>query len=184
MRNQFGLSRDIPEPVKRAVRQRCGFGCIFCSGSLVEYEHFDPEFAKAREHQADGITLLCPTCHAKKTRNLLSDHRLREANADPAAKRTHYAFSEIEGTLTRPFLKLAGVTFRNCKTFLQVASLPLFKVEDAEVTGGPYRLTALFFDDESRPSLFIRQNEWAVFADSWDVEVSGPSVTVRHEQET
>lgn len=179
MSNQFGLSRNIPDPVKRTVRQRCGFGCIFCAGSLVDYEHFDPEFAKAREHRAEGITLLCPTCHAKKTRNLLSDRFLREANADPAAKKLRRAFSDVEGTATRPFIKLAGVTLRNCKTLLQVRGLPVFKVEDAEAAGGPYRLTALFFGPGGQPTLFIRQNEWTVFADSWDAEVVGPSVTVR-----
>lgn len=48
--NKHGLSRTIPEPVKREVRQACGFGCVFCGHALVEYEHVDPLFADARLH--------------------------------------------------------------------------------------------------------------------------------------
>lgn len=179
MQNIYGLNRRIPERVKRAVRQRCGFGCIICAGSLFEYEHFNPVFARAKEHRAEGITLLCPTCHAKKTRNLLSNRRLREANADPAAKKLCYAYSEGEGSGSRPYVKLAGMKIQDCKTMLQISGLPIFKVEEPEVSGGPYRLTALFFDHTSRPTLFILKNEWIVFSESWDVEVVGPSITVR-----
>ena len=179
MPNQYGLNRDIPDDIKRAVRQRCGFGCILCAGSVFEYEHFDPEFARARQHNTAGITLLCPTCHAKKTRNLLSAWRVREANENPAAIGRRYAYSELEGTLLRPFIKLAGMTLRNCEMPLQVRGFPVLQVEDAEFVGGPYRLSATFFNASGKPSLFIRRNEWQVLADSWDVELVGSSITVR-----
>ena len=179
MSNLHGLSRRIPDGVKRSVRQRCGFGCVLCAGSVFEYEHFDPEYARAREHNPAGITLLCPTCHGKRTRKLLSVRRVREADQNPAARDKRYAYSEVEGTSSRPFIKLAGITLRNCETPLQVRGFPLLKVEEAEAEGGPYMLTATFFNSEGQPSLFIRRNEWQVLADSWDVEVVGPSVTVR-----
>jgi hypothetical protein len=179
MRNKFGLSRDIPAGIKRAVRQRCGFGCVICAGAIFEYEHFNPEFAQAHGHWADGITLLCPNCHAKKTRNLLSDRRVREANAVPAAHSMRYAYSDIEGASMRPFVQLAGMTLKNCETPLQMSGLPVLRIEDAEDAGGPYRLSASFFNAHGAPSLFIRQNEWQVLSDSWDVEVVGASITVR-----
>lgn len=181
MKNKFGLSRDIPSDIKRSVRQRCGFGCVICGGAVFDYEHFSPEFANARQHIADGITLLCPTCHAKKTRNLLSDRRVREANSAPAAREMRYAYSDLEGTPLRPFINFAGMTLKNCITPLQIGNFPVLKIEDAEVKGGPYRLSATFFNSHGQPSLFIRQNEWQVLADTWDVEVVGPSITVRTE---
>jgi hypothetical protein len=110
---------------------------------------------------------------------LLSARRVREANAGPAAKRIRYAYSEIEGTLTRPFIRLAGMTLRNCRVPVQIAGFPVLMVDDAEEVGGPYRLSATFFDDSGQVSLLIRQNEWSVLTGSWDVEVVGPSVTVR-----
>jgi hypothetical protein len=179
MANRYGLTRDIPEPVKRVVRQRCGFGCVVCAGAIVDYEHFNPDFARARRHDPSGITLLCPLCHAKRTRNMLSIGRVRDANASPAALTRKYAFSELEGTARRPFVKLAGMTLKNCETPLQVGGYPALKIEDAEVENGPYRLSATFFDSRGQPSLLIRENEWRVLTESWDVEVAGPNITVR-----
>lgn len=146
---------------------------------MVEYEHFSPEFSQARQHAPNGITLLCPNCHAKKTRNMLSERRVREANQSPAAKRIRYAFSDLEGSEGKPFVKLAGMTLKNCNIPLEVRGFPVLKIESPEEIGGPYRLSATFFNRQGQPSLFIRENEWQVFADSWDVEVVGPSVTVR-----
>jgi hypothetical protein len=177
--NRFGLTRDIPEEVKRLVRQRCGFGCVICAGAIVEYEHIEPEFARASTHDPDGIALLCPTCHAKRTRNFLSRRRVVDAMHDPAAKKAGYAFSELEATQQHPYVVFAGMTLRNCRTPVEIRGLPVFQVEPAESAGGPYRISASFFDSAGVPSLFIRQNEWQVLAHSWDVEAKGGVVTVR-----
>jgi hypothetical protein len=179
MSNQYGLSRSIPEDVKRQVRQRCGYGCVICGTAIVEYEHARPEFAKARVHDPRGIALLCPTCHAKKTRNFLSVRRVLEAMEKPAAKASGFAFSELEGHSSHPYVILGGVTLKNCETPVQVRGIPLIRVEDAEVARGPYRLTATFFDEKGTPSLFIRRNEWLVSSGAWDVEAVGGRITVR-----
>lgn len=177
--NQHGLSRNIPEDVKRAVRQRCGFGCVICAAAIVEYEHLDPEFARAHQHRPDGIALLCPTCHAKKTRNFLSRRRVIEAMRDPAARKSGFAFSDLEATQQHPYVVFAGMTLRNCRTPVEVRGLPVLRIESAEVNGGPYRLSASFFDARGTPSLFIRQNEWQVLANTWDVEASGGAIVVK-----
>ena len=179
MRNQFGLPRRIPEEVKRAVRQRCGYGCVLCGSSIVEYEHVRPEFSKARAHDPNGIVLLCPTCHAKKTRNFLSTRRVLEALESPAAKQQGFAFSDLEDHSSHPYVVLAGLTLKNCRTPIEVRGLPLIRVEDAEAARAPYQLSASFFDQQGRPSLFIRRNEWQVSSESWDVEAVGGKVTVR-----
>jgi len=31
--------RNIPLPIQREVRQRCGFGCVICGTLLYEYDH-------------------------------------------------------------------------------------------------------------------------------------------------
>lgn len=33
--NKQGISRDIPDPIKRDVRQRCGFGCVICGKCCI-----------------------------------------------------------------------------------------------------------------------------------------------------
>ena len=32
-------SRNMPLPIQREVRQRCGFGCVVCGLPLYEYDH-------------------------------------------------------------------------------------------------------------------------------------------------
>ena len=179
MRNQFGLSRSIPEDIKRQVRQKCGYGCVICGAAIIEYEHVRPEFSKARAHQPHGIALLCPTCHAKKTRGYLSARRILDAMEKPAAKESGFAFSELEEHSAHPYIVLGGMTLRNCPTPVQLRGLPLICVDDAEIVRGPYQLSASFFDQRGIPSLMIRRNEWQVAADSWDVEAVGGKITVR-----
>jgi hypothetical protein len=81
--NSQGLKRAIPEQVTREVRRRCNFGCIYCGEFLVEYHHFDPEFANAKNHVSAGITLLCPSCHQKVHNALITPDEIREIEASP-----------------------------------------------------------------------------------------------------
>lgn len=145
----------------------------------MEYEHVRPEFAKSKAHDPQGIALLCPMCHAKKTRNFLSSRRVLEAMDKPAAKENGFAFSKLEDHTSHPYVVVGGMTLKNCPTPIQVRGMPLIRVEDAEVARSPYQLSASFFDESGLPSLFIRRNEWQVAANSWDVEATGGKITVR-----
>ncbi|WNG79930.1 hypothetical protein C6A86_016810 [Mycobacterium sp. ITM-2016-00316] len=56
----------IPDPMKREVRQRCGFGCVICGHPIYEYEHMD-DYAVVKRHGVANITLLCDGHHRLKT---------------------------------------------------------------------------------------------------------------------
>ena len=71
-KNRFGLSRDIPDKKKRAIRQACGFGCIVCGCMLFEYAHSDPPFEDAKTHDPEKIKLLCKGCHGKFDKGLIA----------------------------------------------------------------------------------------------------------------
>lgn len=72
----------IPSKIKRKVRQRCGFGCVICGLPIYEYDH-KPGFANVKRHRADELTLLCPNHHSAKTKGLLPDARVEEADRHP-----------------------------------------------------------------------------------------------------
>jgi len=55
----------ISDPIKREVRQRCGFGCVICGVPIYDYEHMVPH-TEVQEHLANNVTLLCPTHHREK----------------------------------------------------------------------------------------------------------------------
>src|SRR5437588_8359349 len=96
-------SRNIPLPIQREVRQRCGFGCVICGLPLYEYEHLEG-WANVQRHVASEITLLCDKHHREKTNGLLPLAEVREADRNPHNRRAgvshaydlHYAGSSCE----------------------------------------------------------------------------------------
>jgi len=94
---------DIPLPMQREVRQRCGFGCVVCGLPLYEYEHM-LGWANVKQHVAEDITLLCDQHHREKTGGLLPEKEVAQANADPYNLRQgvskpydlHYSGTECE----------------------------------------------------------------------------------------
>lgn len=87
MANKFGLRRRIGEDIKREVRRRCGYGCVICGEAFFDYDHFDPEYVDATEHNPDGIALLCDKHQRAKTAGRLSEASYLAAIEDPFALR-------------------------------------------------------------------------------------------------
>jgi hypothetical protein len=177
--NFHGLSRNIPEPTKREIRQNSGFGCVVCGCFIVDYEHFNPEFSQAKLHDSNKIALLCPMCHAKVTRKLLSKSVIQTAMENPKCKQQGFTFAELDSSQTHPYIILGGNTLRNCFIPVMVQNVPLIQIETPESVGGPYRLSASFFNQNGEISLQIIRNEWRAFSSNWDVELIGGRITIR-----
>lgn len=77
--NKHGLFRRIPDDIRRQVRRRCGFGCLLCRQAPVQYDHFEPEWVDAKQHDPAGIVLLCPSCHVKRGAGIVSINQIHEA---------------------------------------------------------------------------------------------------------
>lgn len=178
-RNQHGLSRTIPAATRREVRQRCGFGCVICGLGFYDYEHFDPEFKDARAHDSRGITLLCMQCNQKKQRGLLSVDSVRDANSNPKCLESGFANEWFDFGRNPLEVRLGGVSFRNCQTLLEIDDCPILRIAEPETEHGPYRLSGLFADETGATTLRIDENRWIAGADNWDVEWSGPMLTIR-----
>ncbi|MER5413914.1 HNH endonuclease signature motif containing protein [Streptomyces virginiae] len=61
---------DIPTAVKRAVLVEAGHRCAIptCRQTPVELAHITP-WAKVKEHKAENLIALCPTCHTRFDRH-------------------------------------------------------------------------------------------------------------------
>lgn len=177
--NRHGLARHIPAEVKRAVRQRCGFGCVICGLGFYDYEHFAPDYADAVAHRAEGITLLCPRCNQRRARGTLSRATVSAADQNPACRRQGFAREYLDVSPERLVVKLAAATFINCPVAFQVNRFPLLSIVRPDNVGEPLRLSAYFCDAQGRVTLMIRDNEWRAPTGLWDVECVGPRITVR-----
>lgn len=178
-RNKHGLGRTIPSAVKREVRQRCGFGCVICGLSLYDYEHFDPDFKDAKEHNPNGITLLCMQCNQKRNRKVLSVETVAEANQSPKCLQQGYANEAFDFGSKPIEVVFAGVTFTNCDHLIMVSGIPVLSINSPEHEHEPFRLSGRFCDDAGEATLKIEDNVWSVGADYWDVECEGPRITIR-----
>ena len=176
--NKYGLTRNIPEPVKREVRQACGFGCVICGASIYEYEHVEPLFAEAKEHDPTKITLLCSQCHSKVTRGMLSKETVLRAMSNPKCKQRGFASELFDIGKQHPAITFGGVRFEGCPIPIQVHEFPVFEIKEAEEPEGPFRLSANFFNGNGEQSLTITDNEWRAFNGNWDINVVGKSITV------
>ncbi|WP_201758240.1 HNH endonuclease [Burkholderia gladioli] len=180
MENQFGLSRRVPAAVKLAVRQRCGFGCVICGLAFYDYEHFAPDFAVARTHSPDGMTLLCPNCNQKRARGRLSAQTVAEANRDPACLRRGFA-SELFDFSSEPItVKVAGVTFYNCQQLIVINGVPVLSVAPPDEPGHPVRMSGFFSNSEGKIVMRIHDNELMLNVENWDIECVGSNIRIRN----
>jgi hypothetical protein len=176
-------SRNIPEPMKRAVRQRCGFGCVFCGLPLYEYEHLKG-WADVHEHVEEDITLLCDQHHREKTSGLLPPDQVAAANAAPynltagASKPydLHFAGSRCEiviGTNRAVADPLPGGAAM-CALMIDGVSMAHFRVSDDHLL-----LSLRVFDEVNRLVLLVIDNQLVYSMAPWDIELVGRKLVVR-----
>ena len=179
-KNKYGLGREIPASIKREVRKRDGFGCVFCAVPIIEYEHVDPTFIEAKEHKSSGITLLCPTCHAKVTKNQISKELVKQAMANPAALKNGEVRDELRFTDNHPTVVVGGATFRECNIPIQFRDHEIISIKRED---DKFFLNANLWDRNGRKTLKIVNNEWTTFNENiWDLTIVGNTITI-HEKE-
>ncbi|KPY09547.1 hypothetical protein ALO61_101659 [Pseudomonas savastanoi pv. nerii] len=178
--NKHGLSRKISAAVRRAVRINSGFGCVICGTGIVQYEHVDPEFKDAEEHDAAFITLLCPGCHGRVTTGMYSKEKVKRAMKSPAALKEGFSRDCFDFCGDHPFITIGGATLRTCRIPLRIFGTDILRIDPPEVEGETFLLSGTFFDTNGRPTLVIDKNEWRASVDSWDVVTEGRSIVIRN----
>lgn len=176
-------SRNIPLPIQRAVRQRCGFGCVICGIPLYEYEHMS-EWAQVKRHVAEEITLLCDQHHREKTGGLLPKSVVEEADKNP--------FNHQEG-VSKPYnlhfsgtdahIEIGGNTFKS-KALEYASTLIPLSVDGTPLIGfvladGHLLFNLVIFDEFNHPVLHIKNNQLFYSNIPWDIQLVGTTLTVR-----
>lgn len=177
--NVHGLKRAIPADVMRKVRQECGFGCVLCGRLPFKYDHFDPEWADAKEHRPEGIALLCGDCETQRTRHLIGINQIRLARAAPfnlqPGRDPFWGLRLGSEPLDVVF---GGNRSRNSDRHLLcvVNGVTLF---GAERDGDGWVLVGSLCDDNGRASLRLQGSEIVASRGQWDINLTGRSLTVR-----
>ncbi|MEW5680592.1 hypothetical protein [Comamonas kerstersii] len=177
--NKFGLSRYVPSDVARTIRKRCGFGCVICGLGFYDYEHFAPDFAEAREHHPDGMTLLCSQCNQKRARGRLSAETVAEANRNPRCLQKGFSHEMFDFASGEVEVIFAGVSFFDCQHLIMVNGQSILSIKPPAEAGQSVLLSGLFTDGMGRTTLVVEDNVWMAQSSNWDVECIGPRITVR-----
>lgn len=175
--------RDIPDPIKRQVRQRCGFGCVICGLPLFEYEHLKG-WANVQRHVADEITLLCDRHHREKTAGLLPLADVEAADSNPINTRSgasapydlHYSGQRCELVIGSNSAVVDQLAEGNgmCALMIDGVSLAHFRLSE-----GRLLLSFLLFDELNRLILRVVDNEVVYSIDAWDIEFVGTNLVLR-----
>lgn len=179
-KNKFGLSRDIPEDVKRQIRQACGFGCVYCGLAIATYEHIDPEFNEATSHDPEKMAYLCGNCHDRVTRKFWSKQKIKQARENPLCIRNGRCHDALDISEEKDLVLWLGSTrIVGMETIFKVDDTTLLSIEPPEQAGAPYRLSGEFYDDEGNLLFRIAKNEWFGESKNWDIECVGGRIIIR-----
>jgi hypothetical protein len=87
------VKRDVPEPVKRALRQEVGFGCPvpYCREPFLSWHHFDPPWNQEEHHRPEGMIALCIKHHKMADNGVWSKAQLHDM------KRKDYSAETVKG---------------------------------------------------------------------------------------
>lgn len=167
--NIYGLKRYIPADKRERIRKEAGFGCVICGSVFVDYEHIDPEFHEAKEHDPDKMTLLCISCHGRVTRKLISKEYVWRAKSNPKALQDGYVYDPLFVDTSEMDIKIGNSSCKNTDIILTIHGKPLIWFEPPLTKGEPSKLCAIFYDTGGRYISFVNRNQFIAFSSNQDV---------------
>lgn len=180
-KNKYNLGRKINPKITKRIRKRCGFGCVMCGCSIIEYHHFNPPFADAKFHDENGITLLCGTCHDKAHKGIISYEIIVNANNNPYCNTKGNAKDILYLGNVRLPVKIGSSTIHSRTVFLYDSQI-IFGFNEPELKNGPIRLNAIITNEGGNEILKIENNEWIIGSNCFDVIIEKSSLKIKNEQ--
>ncbi|EGR4459373.1 HNH endonuclease [Vibrio cholerae] len=177
-KNKHGLSRYIKSSVKEKIRRDAGFGCVFCGCVLVEYEHIEPEYHDAKIHDPDKMTILCPTCHDKVTKKIISKKRVLAAKENPKALQNGYVNDMLLVATESVELLIGNVRTSMFGVAINLYGKPLFWFEPADDPDEPYKICCIFYGAEGKPIAYINRNEYIALVGKQDIVSKGTTLSI------
>ncbi len=182
-------NRNIPEPIKRKIRQRCGFGCVICGNIIYDYDHMMQNWADVQAHLEEDITLLCTMHHREKTNGLLTKEQVKDANSKPfnlnqknsPPHPLHFSGETATAVIASNYFSNDLLVNGNQHRLpylipVLIDDLPIvgFRFEDEQLL-----LLINLFNEFNELIFGIFDNQLILNPDNWDVEWKGSKLIVR-----
>jgi hypothetical protein len=179
MKNKYGLSRTVPPDIKYRIRKDDHFGCIHCGLAIGIYEHIDPEFAEAKEHNPEKMAFLCDSQNQRKERGYLSKETIWKWKNDPWCKKYGHCHDSVDIGSDNFSIWLGGDKIERIEKIISIGDDCILSIKPPEESGAPYRLSAVFHDNQNKKILEIVDNEWKAESDSFDIVCSSGKIGIR-----
>jgi hypothetical protein len=176
--NKNGLKRYVPAEIRARIRKEAGFGCVICGCVLVDYEHIDPEFHQAKEHDPEKMTLLCISCHGRVTRKIISKKVVWEAKKAPKALQDGYAHDLLFVNTEDMEIKIGSSSSKNTKTILTIHGKPIIWFEPPSEDGEPSKLCAIFYGEDGKPISYVNRNQFTALSSNQDVKSESTELSI------
>jgi len=164
--NKHGLKRYIPSDIRLRIRKDAGFGCVICGCILIDYEHIDPEFHQATEHDPDKMTLLCISCHGRVTRKLISKKAVLMAKENPKALQDGFVHDILFVNTDEMEIKIGSSVSKNTKVILTIYGKPIIWFEPPLIEGEPSKLCAIFYDNNGKVISYVNRNQFIAYTNN------------------
>ncbi len=171
----MSIRKDIPESIKRKVRQKYHFGCIFCGCPIYEYDHID-DYSKTKNDSLDNLILLCPTHHTEKTNKLIPKQKIIE-QINSYIKRDRTDRKEL--FFNNKFKLILG------NNIIEQAENHLYNIMDKDffsicTINNDFLINAKFHDKEGNTALIIENSEYSFSTNIWDIQYEGQNIIFRN----
>ncbi len=165
------LRDRISEPVKRTVRQKCGYACIICRQIPYDYDHWPHPYSGPESDRADNLILLCDSCHRKRPStysNIIIKQFLNNISRTPPG------FS-LAATQSNFSIVWPGVTIQSRQSDIRIGGKEIVNIQVTDNPLEPVIITASFTNRAGHIVSEITRNEQShilkIFRDNvWDVQ--------------
>lgn len=176
--NKHGLKRYIPANIRETIRKEAGFGCVICGCVLVDYEHIEPEWSNAHQHNPENMTLLCIECHGRVTRKLISKRKVWEAKKSPKALENGNVHDILFVDTDNMEIKIGNSSSKNTRTILTIHGKPIIWFEAPTLPNEPSKLCAIFYDNKAKPVSYINRNQFVAFTSNEDIKSESTKLSI------
>lgn len=166
------ITGNIPEPIKRDVRQTAGFGCCKCGLPIIEYHHIVKDSTNPKE-----IMLLCPIHHHEATVGAMLIEEQWNYKKNPYNIENGFVQGQLKVNQTTPVVSIANSQFIGTGDFLVVDGENLLSLR---INEGKLEASIKLYDQNDILVADIQNNEWISGNPlPWDIEASFQLLKIR-----
>lgn len=182
--NKHGLTRYIPSDVQAKIRKDDGYGCIKCGNIFIQFEHIDPLFCDAIEHNAENIALLCSDCHSESTGKRLPKRIIQDLKKNPYCKRVGFAKSnKFYPNPDQMRIEIGNSSFSNTDIAITIHGKPIiWATKDTSDPYSPLLYNAIFMDSNGNKIGYLNKNQFIGLINGCDFQAISSRIEVRSQK--